>query len=91
MSAGMSEEYFVTLPPHVGSVLTDRFMRVCPPIGFEHMATRITPDTWTTLSLVATKAGAHLTIFAVAENTHTDEFSCLPVVDPFKEVFLRMA
>ena len=59
--------------------------------GFDPLIAQVAPDTWTALSLVAAEVGIHLTISSVAENTHTDGFSFLPVADPFDEVLLRMA
>lgn len=87
----LSADYFVTLPPQPGSVLTDRLLRLSHAAGFDPLIAQVAPDTWTALSLVAAEVGIHLTSSSVAENTHTDGFSFLPVADPFDEVLLRMA
>ncbi|MDJ1370188.1 MULTISPECIES: LysR family transcriptional regulator [Micrococcales] len=87
----LSTSYFVTLPAHPGSVLTDRLLRLSHAAGFDPLIAQVAPDTWTALSLVAAEVGIHLTISSVAENTHTSGFSFLPVADPFEKVLLRMA
>lgn len=86
-----AEDQFVTLPPHPGSVLTDRLLRLTHGAGFDPVIAQVAPDTWTALSLVAAEVGVHLTISSVAENTHAQGFSFLPVSDPFDVVQLRMA
>ncbi|NOJ60283.1 LysR substrate-binding domain-containing protein [Arthrobacter sp. 260] len=93
-SAAMKEfatDYFVTLPPHPGSVLTDRLIRLSHAAGFDPLVAQVAPDTWTALALVAAEVGVHLTISSVATNTHNQEFSFLPIANPFEDVLLRMA
>jgi len=89
--AEFADDQFVTLPPHPGSVLTDRLLRLTHGAGFEPQIAQVAPDTWTALSLVAAEVGVHLTISSVAENTHAHGFSFLPISDPFDVVQLRMA
>lgn len=87
----LSSSRFVTLPPHPGSVLTDRLLRLSHSTGYDPIVAQVAPDTWTALALVAAEVGIHLTISSVAENTHTAGFSFLPVEDPYEQVSLRMA
>ena len=93
-SASMSDfadDQFVTLPPHEGSVLGDRFRRLCHSSGFEPEVVQVAPDSWTALSLVAATVGCSLTLSTVAENTHDPHLSFVPISDAVPPVQLRMA
>jgi len=89
--SSFADEAFVSLPPHPGSVLTDRLSRLCHAAGFEPNIVQLAPDSWTAMSLVAAEVGVMLTISTVAANAAREPISFVPVSDPIEQVQLRMA
>lgn len=86
-----ADDQFITLPPHPGSVLTDRFRRLCHSAGFEPDIAQIAPDSWTAISLVSAAIGCSLTLSTVAENVIGQHVVFIPVRDPTSPVQLQMA
>ncbi len=86
-----SQEYFISLTPHPGSVLGDRFRKMCHAAGFEPDIVQIAPDTWTAMSLVAAGVGCSLTLSTVANNVNDPNVRFVPMVDKAQPVELRMA
>ena len=86
-----SEEHFITLAPHPGSVLGDRFRKLCHSGGFEPDVVQIAPDTWTAISLVSAGVGCSLTVSTVANNVNDPNVSFITVTDNSEPVELCMA
>lgn len=89
--ADFSEEHFITLAPHPGSVLGDRFRKLCHSGGFEPDVVQIAPDTWTAISLVSAGVGCSLTVSTVANNVNDPNVSFITVTDKSEPVELCMA
>ncbi len=89
--ADFSSEHFVTLTPHPGSVLGDRFRKICHSAGFEPEVVQIAPDTWTAISLVAAGVGCSLTLSTVANNVNDPNVSFIRMTDDYLPVQLKMA
>ncbi len=89
--AQLASEPFVSLPPHPGSVLTDRFRRLCHGAGFEPEVVQIAPDSWTALALVSAAVGCSLTLSTVAANVLNHHLVFIPISDGYEAVELRMA
>ncbi|MEU6559395.1 LysR family transcriptional regulator [Nocardia nova] len=62
----LQDERFVSLPPHEGSVLTDRLGRLGAAQRFMPTVVQIAPDTQTALALVSAEVGCLLTLASVA-------------------------
>jgi DNA-binding transcriptional LysR family regulator len=86
-----SSEHFITLSAHPGSVLGDRFRKICHSAGFEPEVVQIAPDTWTAISLVAAGVGCTLTVSTVANNVTDPNVSFIRMTDPYLPVELTMA
>jgi DNA-binding transcriptional LysR family regulator len=89
--AQFSEEPFVTLPAHAGSVLRDRLHRLAHEARFEPQIAQVAPDTWTALALVGAGVGATLTLSSVQQNVTDPHVRFLPLRDRTLPVHLRMA
>jgi DNA-binding transcriptional LysR family regulator len=93
-SASIAEfagEHFVTLTPHPGSVLGDRFRKICHSAGFEPEVVQIAPDTWTAISLVGAGVGCSLTLSTVANNVNDPNVRFIRMSDDYLPVQLKMA
>lgn len=86
-----ADEHFITLAPHPGSVLGDRFRKLCHSGGFEPDVVQIAPDTWTAISLVSAGVGCSLTVSTVANNVNDPNVSFITVTNPTEPVELCMA
>ena len=89
--ADFRDEPFITLTPHPGSVLGDRFRRICHATGFEPNIVQTAPDTWTTLSLVTAGVGCAVTVSSVANNVNDPNISFLELVDEAPPIHLQIA
>jgi len=93
--ADLSAEHFVSLPPHEGSVLTDRLRRLARDHGFVADVAQVAPDTQTALALVSAEVGCHLTLASVAHNESDPHVAFVPLAttDPESspDVHLRAA
>jgi DNA-binding transcriptional LysR family regulator len=89
--AQFSEEPFVTLPAHAGSVLRDRLHRLAHEAHFEPQIVQVAPDTWTALALVGAGVGSTLTLSSVQQNVTDPHVRFLPLRDRTLPVHLRMA
>lgn len=66
--AELAGEPFVALPPHEGSVLGDRLLRLSLGAGFDPDIAQWAPVSWTAMALVGAEVGGSLTVSSVAEN-----------------------
>jgi DNA-binding transcriptional LysR family regulator len=82
---------FITLTPHPGSVLGDRFRRLCHAAGFEPNVVQVVPDTWTALSVVGAGVGCAVTVSTVVRNFTDPSVRFIEIVDDIDPVELRMA
>jgi DNA-binding transcriptional LysR family regulator len=93
--AGLADEPFVSLPPHEGSVLTDRLRRLARDYQFVADVAQIAPDTQTALALVSAEVGCHLTLASVARNESDPHVAFVPLTmtgpDGPPDVHLRAA
>ena len=89
--AQFSEEPFVTLPAHAGSVLRDRLHRLAHGARFEPQIVQVAPDTWTALALVGAGVGSTLTLSSVQQNVTDPHVRFLPLRDRTLPVHLSMA
>lgn len=89
--ADFAGEHFITLTAHPGSVLGDRFRKICHSAGFEPEVVQIAPDTWTAISLVAAGVGCTLTVSTVANNVTDPSVSFIRMTDAYLPVKLTMA
>ncbi|NEW37582.1 LysR family transcriptional regulator [Nocardia cyriacigeorgica] len=89
--ADVATEPFVALPPHEGSVLSDRLRRLAGEHGFVADIVQIAPDTQTALALVSAEVGCHLTLASVAGNVTDPHVVFLPLIDSTPDVDLRVA
>ncbi len=89
--AELSDEPFVALPPHEGSVLGDRLLRLSLGAGFDPDVVQRAPDSWTAMALVGAEVGCSLTVSSVAENVTDPHVHFLRVLDETLPVYLRMA
>lgn len=89
--AELASEPFVALPPHEGSVLTDRLRRLSLEAGFDPDIVQSAPDSWTAMALVGAEVGCSLTVSSVAENVTDPHVRFLRVLDETLPVYLRMA
>lgn len=89
--AELAGEVFVALPPHEGSVLGDRLLRLSLGAGFDPDIVQRTPDSWTAMALVAAEVGCSLTVSSVAQNATDPHVRFLRVLDETLPVYLRMA
>lgn len=89
--AELAGEPFVALPPHEGSVLTDRLRRLSLGAGFDPDIVQSAPDSWTAMALVGAEVGCSLTVSSVAENVTDPHVQFLRVLDETLPVYLRMA
>ncbi|WP_072801560.1 LysR family transcriptional regulator [Rhodococcoides yunnanense] len=87
----LSEEQFVSLPLHEGSVLPDRLRRLADAHGFVADVVQVAPDTQTALALVAAEVGCHLTLASVANNVTDPHVVFVPLTDATAEVDMRAA
>lgn len=86
-----AREYFIALTPHPGSVLGDRFRKMCHSAGFEPEIVQIAPDTWTAMSLVGAGVGCSLTLSTVANNVNDPSVRFIAMTDKVLPVELRMS
>jgi DNA-binding transcriptional LysR family regulator len=86
-----SAEQFIRLTAHPGSVLGDRFRRICHSAGFEPDVVQVAPDTWTAISLVAAGVGCTLTVSTVAMNINDPGVRFIRMTDSYLPVELKMA
>jgi DNA-binding transcriptional LysR family regulator len=77
--ARLASESFVSLPPHEGSVLTDRLRRLASDHDFVADVTQVAPDTLTALALVSAEVGCHLTLASVAINVSDPHVAFVPL------------
>jgi DNA-binding transcriptional LysR family regulator len=77
--AQLASDSFVTLPPHEGSVLTDRLHRLAHDAGFVADVVQIAPDTQTAIALVSAEVGCHLTLMSVSRNVTDPHVAFVPV------------
>lgn len=91
--AQIGGERFVSLPPHEGSVLTDRLMRLAQQHRFLPEVVQVAPDTQTALALVSAGVGCHLTLQSVADNVSDPHVRFVSVVgeQDLPDVHLRAA
>ena len=93
--ARLASESFVSLPPHEGSVLTDRLRRLARDHDFVANVTQVAPDTLTALALVSAEVGCHLTLSSVARNVSDPHVAFVPLSlatpDATPDVDLRAA
>jgi len=89
--AHFSTEHFITLSAHPGSVLGDRFRKICHSSGFEPEIVQVAPDTWTAISLVAAGVGCTLTLSTVANNVNDPNVAFIRMTDEYLPVELKMA
>lgn len=87
----LSEDGFVSLPPHEGSVLPDRLRRLAQAHGFVPTIVQIAPDTQTALALVGAEVGCHLTLASVARNVSDPHVVFVPLDDVTTDVDMRAA
>ncbi|MHC8609885.1 LysR substrate-binding domain-containing protein (plasmid) [Paenarthrobacter ureafaciens] len=87
----LAGETFVALPPHEGSVLSDRMRRLSIGAGFDPDIVQRAPDSWTAMALVGAEVGCSLTVSSVAENVVDPHVRFLKVVDETLPIYLRMA
>ena len=86
-----SSEHFIMLSAHPGSVLGDRFRKICHSAGFEPEIVQVAPDTWTAISLVAAGVGCTLTLSTVANNVNDPNVTFIRMTDDYLPVELKMA
>lgn len=84
-------ENYVTLAQQPGSVLGDRFWKVCHQAGFEPSVVQVAPDTWTKISLVGAGVGCALTLSTVAETSNDPNVKFIEIEDAYEPVEMRMA
>ena len=89
--AELAGEPFVALPPHEGSVLGDRLLRLSLGAGFDPDIVQRAPDSWTAMALVGAEVGCSLTVSSVAENVTDPHVHFLRVLDETLPIYLRMA
>lgn len=89
--AELAGEPFVALPPHEGSVLGDRLLRLSLGAGFDPDIVQRAPDSWTAMALVGAEVGCSLTVSSVAENVTDTHVHFLRVLDETLPIYLRMA
>jgi DNA-binding transcriptional LysR family regulator len=89
--AQLSDEAFVSLPPHEGAVLPDRLRRLARQGGFVANVVQIAPDTQTALALVSAEVGCHLTLESVARNVDDPHVVFVQLDDEVPDVDLRVA
>jgi DNA-binding transcriptional LysR family regulator len=77
--ARLANESFVSLPPHEGSVLTDRLRRLARDHAFVADVAQLAPDTQTALALVSAEVGCHLTLASVARNVSDPHVAFVPL------------
>ncbi|MGV8875596.1 MAG: LysR family transcriptional regulator [Rhodococcus sp. (in: high G+C Gram-positive bacteria)] len=87
----LAGEQFIALPPHEGSVLTDRLNRFAVTEGSAAKIVQIAPDTQTALALVAAEVGCHLTLSSVADNVADPHVVFVPLNDSTADVDTRAA
>lgn len=87
----LSEEHFVSLPLHEGSVLPDRLRRLADAHGFVADVVQIAPDTQTALALVAAEVGCHLTLASVANNVTDPHVVFVPLDNTAADVDMKAA
>ncbi|MHC6594036.1 LysR substrate-binding domain-containing protein [Arthrobacter sp. C152] len=87
----LAGEPFVALPPHEGSVLSDRLRRLSMGGGFDPDIVQRAPDSWTAMALVGAEVGCSLTVSSVAENVSDPHVKFLKVLDETLPIYLRMA
>lgn len=87
----LAGEPFVALPPHEGSVLSDRLRRLSLGAGFDPDIVQRAPDSWTAMALVGAEVGCSLTVSSVAENVTDPHVRFVRVLDETLPVYLRMA
>ena len=87
----LAGEPFVALPPHEGSVLTDRLRRLSLGAGFDPDIVQRAPDSWTAMALVGAEVGCSLTVSSVAENVTDPHVRFLRLLDETLPIYLRMA
>jgi DNA-binding transcriptional LysR family regulator len=87
----LAGEPLVALPPHEGSVLSDRLRRLSLGAGFDPDIVQRAPDSWTAMALVGAEVGCSLTVSSVAENVTDPHVRFLRVLDETLPVYLRMA
>jgi DNA-binding transcriptional LysR family regulator len=75
----LTNESFVSLPPHEGSVLTDRLRRLAREHDFVAEVAQVAPDTQTALALVGAEVGCHLTLASVARNVRDPHVAFVPL------------
>jgi DNA-binding transcriptional LysR family regulator len=85
------DDAFVTLTPYPGSVLGDRFRRICHTAGFEPNVVQTAPDTWTALSLVTAGVGCALTLSSVAANVNDPNIAFLDITEVTAPIELKIA
>jgi DNA-binding transcriptional LysR family regulator len=85
------DEPFIALTPHPGSVLGDRFRRLCHTAGFEPNVVQVVPDTWTAISIVGAGVGVAVTVSTAARNITDPSVSFIEIIDPVRPVELRIA
>ncbi len=88
--ARLADEYFVSLPPHEGSVLTDRLRLLADANGFVADVIQVAPDTQTALALVGAEAGCHLTLASVARNITDPNIAFVSLDEKTPDVDLRV-
>lgn len=89
--AELAGEPLVALPPHEGSVLGDRLLRLSLGAGFDPDIVQRAPDSWTAMALVGAEVGCSLTVSSVAENVTDPHVHFLRVLDETLPIYLRMA
>ncbi|WP_305095160.1 LysR substrate-binding domain-containing protein [Prescottella sp. R16] len=87
----LAGEPFVSLPPHEGSVLSDRLRKMAQANGFVADIVQIAPDTQTALALVGAEVGGHLTLASVARNVSDPHVVFVPLDTAADDVDLRAA
>ncbi|MFW0873040.1 LysR substrate-binding domain-containing protein [Rhodococcoides corynebacterioides] len=87
----LTDDGFVSLPPHEGSVLPDRLRRLAQSHGFVPTIVQIAPDTQTALALVGAEVGCHLTLASVARNVTDPHVVFVPLDDVTTDVDMRAA
>lgn len=85
----LTDESFVSLPPHEGAVLPDRLRRLARDQGFVADVAQLAPDTQTALALVGAEVGCLLTLGSVAASSTDPHVAFVPLKEDTGDVDLQ--